>query len=99
MYSDDLDKDNWSIGVLDIDLKTALSNMQPKEFAYLQIVPPSWMLQDDALLSKSIIYPPYIIKARLFGVLSFKPIAICFMMSMLALAPLWLFTTQWDKHH
>lgn len=52
MYSDDLDKDNWSIGVLDIDLKTALSNMQPKEFAYLQIVPPSWMLQDDALLEQ-----------------------------------------------
>ena len=36
--------------VLNINLAETLAHMQEKELAYLQIVPPSWMLNNDPLI-------------------------------------------------
>ncbi|OPH33569.1 hypothetical protein, partial [Moraxella atlantae] len=38
--------------VLNIDLPKILAQMPEKELAYLQIVPPSWMLNNDPLIEQ-----------------------------------------------
>ena len=38
--------------VLNINLAETLAHMQEKELAYLQIVPPSWMLNNDPLIEQ-----------------------------------------------